>query len=488
MLLLHGITTLNRRFDRLYLLLFSVLITLLLVSTVSANSQQVSTQNPDLEVHFIDVDTGDAILIKVLVEGQNRWLLIDGGFDDYGKNRIVPYLKQKGVKELEYVIATHYEGDHIGGLDEVFSEVNVKHLYARQGLPLMEINSHDYKIFKTYKASIAAYVPTGEQRAANIDLGLAHFELLTDGSRPDEATKEEDDEDLRSLVYLLTFNEKFNILLGADCYSYCEQEILDKLKEVLLYKVHWHGKDKNGRSTSSALLEKIKPEASVVSEGDYSGRPHQPVLDRLRNINSKICRTDLHGNIIFAISGNNWSIKSSKFNGECPDVFTVDSFGSARWQFSEGLDEKIWIKIKDAGDLINDKTQVIAVRHNETIKGIDLSKYTIHANVRASDEPFLLGTVDRLKIDSKFDLIVDFNGDNELSGNDFRERSAFHKGKKNEAWPSFKIVPKIVETDGKLSISSWIDTLPSNLMVGIAIGLSIGAIGVAIMAMVRRRR
>ncbi len=469
------------------MLLFSVLISLLLVTLVSTQLQQVLAENPDLEIHFIDVDTGDAILIKVLVDGQNRWLLIDGGFDGDGKNRILPYLKEKGVKELEYVIATHYDGDHIGGLDEIFPEVNVKHLYARQGQPIIEIGSDDYKIFKTYKASVAAYIPTGEQRAANIDLGPAHFELLTDGSRPAEATKEEDGEDLRSLVYLLIFGE-FNILLGGDCYSYCEQEILDKVNKVVLYKVHWHGKDKNGTTSSPALLEKIKPEVSVISEGDHTGRPHEPVLDRLRNINSKICRTDLHGNIFFTISSNNWSIKSSKFNEQCPDVFTVDSFGSAKWQFHEGLDEKIWIKIRDAGDLINDNTKVIAIRHNETIQGTDLTKYTIRTNVRTNDEPFLLGSIDSLATNTKLDLIVDFNGDNEFNGNDFRERSAFYEGKANEEWPSFKIVPKIVEIEKKEKmIEAAIDNLPSNLMLGIAIGISIGAIGIAIAAIVRRR-
>jgi|GEM_PF-2737217 len=438
-------------------------VSLLLIALVSINPQQVFAENPDLEIHFIDVDTGDAVLIKVLADGQNRWLLIDGGFDGYGKNRILPYLKEKGVKELEYVIATHYDGDHIGGFDEIFPEVNVKHLYGRQGLPIMEINSNDYKIFKTYKASVAAYISEGEQRARSIDLGLAHFELLTDGSRPHEATKEEDGEDLRSLVYLLTY-DKFNILLGGDCYSYCEREILDKVNKVVLYKVHWHGKDKNGTSTSHALLETIKPEVSVVSEGDHTGRPHEPVLDRLRDINSMICRTDLHGNLVFTISGDSWSIKSSKFDKECPDIFTVNSFGSAQWQFSADLDDEVWVKVRDAGNWINDKTQVVAVRHDETIKGTDINKYTVRTNVRANNDHFLLANVKDLTIDAKFDLVVDFNGDNELNDNDFRERSPFEKGKANEEWSSFKIVPELVQSEKEEKMtetSSPANSLPS---------------------------
>lgn len=478
----------DRTRDRLDLVLFSVLISLLLLSTISAVSREVYDENSDLEVHFIDVGTGDAILIKVPVDGQDKWLLIDGGYDGDGKDQILPYLEERGVKELEYVIATHYDGDHIGGFDEIFPEVTVKNLYARGGPPIIEEESQDYKIFETYRDSVDQFVPTGEQKPADIDLGSAHFELLADGDRPDGVTDQEDGEDVRSIVYLLTFNE-FNILLGGDCHSQCEDAIIPKLRDAVLYKVHWHGKNVDGKASSQALLEKIRPKISVISEGDHSGRPHEPVLDRLRNVNSEICRTDLHGNIIFSIKDDAWYIKTSKFNEKCPDVFTVDASGKANWQPES--DTKIWVKIRDAGELVNDNTQVFAVGHDQRVLESELARYPIHSNVKTNDDPFLFHIFDRL-LSTKFDLIVDFNGDNILNENDFRERSPFEEGKANEEWSSFQVIASINQPEQKESSETSDITViteyswPPSLLIGTAIGLSIVAIVLAVVSIVRK--
>ncbi len=446
-------------------------------------SHEAYAESSELEVHFIDVGTGDAILIKVPVNGQDKWLLIDGGYDGDGKDQILPYLQERGVKELEYVIATHYDGDHIGGFDEIFPEVTVKNLYARGGPPTIERDSHDYEIFETYRDSVDEFVPTREQKPVDIDLGSAHFELLADGERSEGVTDQEDGEDVRSIVYLLTFNNKFNILLGADCHSQCEEAILPKLDKVLLYKVHWHGKNVDGRASSQALLEKIRPEISVISEGDHSGRPHEPVLDRLRNIDSKICRTDLHGNIIFSVTDDTWSIETSKFDQSCPDLFTVDSSGKANWVFYLDNSEQIFIKIRDAGNWITNNTQVYPVLHNQRVLEAELARYGLSTEVTKNDVPFLLAVADEIGF-GKFDLIVDFDGDKMINGNDFRERSPFEEGKANEAWSSFKVESGTIGTEaGENDVET-----ESNLVLGITIGLSIIAIGLAIVAIVRRRK
>jgi beta-lactamase superfamily II metal-dependent hydrolase len=452
----------------------------LTVSTITA-SYEAYAENSELEVHFIDVGTGDAILIRVPVDGQNKWLLIDGGYDGDGKEQILPYLQERGVEELEYVIATHYDGDHIGGFDEIFPEVTVKNLYGRGGSPFIETDHQDYKIFETYRLAVDEFVPTGEQKPANIDLGSAHFELLADGDRPVGITDQEDSEDIRSIVYLLTFN-KFKILLGGDCHSECEEAILPKLSKTVLYKVHWHGKNVEGKASSQALLEKIRPEISVISEGDHSGRPHEPVLDRLRNMDSKICRTDLHGNIVFSINQNAWSIKTSKFDQSCPDVFAVDSFGKANWVFYLDNAKQIWIKIRDADKWVTDNTFVYAVLHDQRVLEAELARYGLGTEVTKNDMSFLLAVANEI-VFGKFDLVVDFNGDKMINGNDFRERSPFVEGKANEAWPSFKVERRIIETEQEEN-----EGVGSNLVLGITIGLSIVAIALAIVSIVHRRK
>jgi len=72
----------------------------------------------DLELHFVDIGQGNCTLIRT-PEGNN--VLVDGGFAGEGTGTIVPYLSSIGVTELDYSVATHWDADHIGGMDEVFN-------------------------------------------------------------------------------------------------------------------------------------------------------------------------------------------------------------------------------------------------------------------------------------------------------------------------------------------------------------------------------
>ena len=67
-----------------------------------------------LEVHFIDVGQGDAILVTC---GEDA-MLIDAGDNSKGTT-VQKYLMQQGVESLDYVIMTHPDADHIGGMDVI---------------------------------------------------------------------------------------------------------------------------------------------------------------------------------------------------------------------------------------------------------------------------------------------------------------------------------------------------------------------------------
>jgi beta-lactamase superfamily II metal-dependent hydrolase len=72
-----------------------------------------------LQIHTIHVEQGDSTLI---IGPDGTTLLIDGGKSGKGRDRIVPYLKGIGLSPsngLDYIVATHLDSDHIGGLDEV---------------------------------------------------------------------------------------------------------------------------------------------------------------------------------------------------------------------------------------------------------------------------------------------------------------------------------------------------------------------------------
>ena len=68
-----------------------------------------------LKIYFVDVGQGDCCLI---VTPNNKKVLIDGGGEksdsyDIGKNVLIPYLLDRGIKKIDYIIISHFDTDHV---------------------------------------------------------------------------------------------------------------------------------------------------------------------------------------------------------------------------------------------------------------------------------------------------------------------------------------------------------------------------------------
>ncbi len=92
-----------------------------------------------IKVHYIDVGQGDAIYIK-MPSGED--IVIDGGNKGKG-NELVAYMKKQKVGDIEVLISTHPDSNHIGGLDEVLDSFKVKSVYA----PKVKHTTQAYKDF-----------------------------------------------------------------------------------------------------------------------------------------------------------------------------------------------------------------------------------------------------------------------------------------------------------------------------------------------------
>lgn len=105
-------------------LLFLLLSILLIAGCMQAEKPQKkpAVAGDDMRVSFIDVGQGDAILIEA---PNGKTMLVDGGKKGEGK-AVVEYIRQQGVKRLDYVVATHPDADHIGGLIAVLNSISVR--------------------------------------------------------------------------------------------------------------------------------------------------------------------------------------------------------------------------------------------------------------------------------------------------------------------------------------------------------------------------
>ena len=122
-----------------------------------------TTKNPNFSVHYIDVGQGDAALILC----DNKSMLIDGGKPNVS-GIIYTYLNNQDITHLDYIICSHANEDHVGGLSGALSAVSVGAVYA----PETEADT------LTTKKSTVTSKPVTNKNDSTLLKELSHFFLV----------------------------------------------------------------------------------------------------------------------------------------------------------------------------------------------------------------------------------------------------------------------------------------------------------------------
>jgi competence protein ComEC len=272
-----------------YALMLFIIITILSgCSSVDINISNDPQDKNLLLVHYIDVGQADSILIQV----NNKNMLIDAG-NRGDADAVVSYLQKKGVKKLDYVIATHPHEDHIGGMSDIIKKFPITEFYAPK-------KTNTTKTFEDMITALNGKTIIIAKAGVKLNLGdNIKAELL--GPNSDQY------EDLNnySTVLKLTYGGNKFLFMG-DAEKLSEGEILDSNLDVSadVIKVGHHG---SSTSSSKEFLDKVSPKIAVISVGkgnDY-GHPHSETLSEFKKRNYTVYRTDIDGTIILQSDGKN---------------------------------------------------------------------------------------------------------------------------------------------------------------------------------------
>jgi len=248
----------------------------------------------EVGIHCLDVGHGDCTLI---VSPAGGTLLLDAGGNGKGLEVVAPYLESLGIGALDYVVASNYNPEHIGGIDEVVEHLGIDSVRVAV---LDRGWSGSDAVYAAYEGSV------NEKRAAItegqvIDLGggLTVTCVGVNGNGelapPFDDTYDEADLGIALVVDYLGFD--FFVagdLPGVDVsgHSDIESSIAREVGDVDVYRVSSHG---SGVSSGENLVSALLPEVAIVSVGNDgpSGYPDQGVLDRLIGYGSYIYQTEL---------------------------------------------------------------------------------------------------------------------------------------------------------------------------------------------------
>lgn len=234
------------------------------------------------EVVFLDVGQGDATLIRL--PGRVEILIDAGGspFSDFdtGSRIVLPALRALGVDELELVVATHPDTDHIEGLGAVFRGVPVQQLVIGHAAPGVA----------AWESLMVAADDAGTdiravRRGERIVIGEATFEVLHPTATSSGAANED------SVALLFRWKDRPAALFLGDVSMAVERELA--VPPVPVMMVAHHG---SRHSTSIELLRAARPELAVISVGRNSfGHPATGVLERLASFSVAVRTTQNRG-------------------------------------------------------------------------------------------------------------------------------------------------------------------------------------------------
>lgn len=287
---------------RIRVLKFIITFVLMLCCLTGCDSETSTTNIKEdniLNIHFIDIGQGDCTLIT----NNGHSMLIDAGNNNKG-TQVQSYLENQGIEQLEYVIGTHPDADHIGGLDVILYKFDCKTVI----LP-------DYsKDTKTYDEVVQImkrknYSNTLPVVGNEYTLGDAKFTIIA----PNNYNYGNNTNDY-SVGIVLEFGDNKFVFTG-DAEETAEADILENGIDISadVYKAAHHG---SKTASSEPFLNAINPKYVVIScgEGNSYGHPHAQLLNNLREKKISVFRTDEQGTIVLQSDGKNitWNCSPSE--------------------------------------------------------------------------------------------------------------------------------------------------------------------------------
>ena len=255
---------------------------------------------PEFELDILDVGQGDAIYLCAS-DGTN--FMIDGGSTDVkkvGTYRILPFLKAKAIRKVDYWFVSHTDEDHISGLVEVMESG-----YAVGTLVLAEAQKEDEKAHRLAELAQKNGIRVCYMKAGDV-LGTRKEDVVNERNRAETfrieclyPTNNNDSEDVNDRCLVLYYeDENFSAFFGGDISSEVEEQLVSagKCRQTDVLKASHHG---SKYSNSDVLLHALHPRLTIASAGKKNryGHPSPEAIARVSESGSAFYSTIDYGRI-----------------------------------------------------------------------------------------------------------------------------------------------------------------------------------------------
>ena len=282
----------------------SILIALLCLDIVVSINKRYNPK--ELSATFISVGQGDSTFMKF--PGGETMLVDGGGFYsgnfDVGEMVVSPYLFTERVRRIDYLVLTHPQIDHYGGLFYILENFDVGEFWIGSGTKDSESISHLIDISKERD------IPIIEVDADTPPMMIGGVDLFFFNPPGDGIERKYQNENDGSVVFRLVYGG-FSLLMTGDIEDDGESFCLSSEREIrstVIKAAHHGGTSRN----SMRFIRAVMPEAVVISCGYQNpfGFPTKEAIDEYRSIGTIILRTDIDGAVEVSSDGESFKIRS----------------------------------------------------------------------------------------------------------------------------------------------------------------------------------
>lgn len=236
----------------------------------------------NVNIYFIDVGQGDSTLIET---PSRKTILIDGGGSEFGsfdvgEKTLLPYLLYKNIMKIDYIMFSHFDSDHCGGLLTIMQKIKVKNIIiSKQG----EFSSNFKQLLEIIKNKKVNVIVAKAGDKIKIDKEC-YFDILF----PENNLISENTLNNNSIVAKFCYQNNFSMLFTGDVEKIAENRLVELYKNTntlnsTILKIAHHG---SKTSSTEELLKLVSPKIALIGVGENNkfGHPSNITIQNLEKL------------------------------------------------------------------------------------------------------------------------------------------------------------------------------------------------------------
>ena len=245
-----------------------VFLIIVIILTTLSKEENIDESNYDFKIYFFNAGKADAIIIS----NNNKYIMIDTGEESLSPE-ILSYFKNNNINELEYLIITHFDKDHVGSAASIINNIKVNNVF-QSNYP------KDSEYYSNYLNALSNKNITPKTIEGNYEFTLEDLNIVVNGPAK---IYDKNESNNSSLIVKINYKNTNYLFMGDTENARLKDYVSEETNTYDFIKIPYHG---NYLKRLDDLLKIIKPKYAVITSSN-SMRESSETINTLNELGIK---------------------------------------------------------------------------------------------------------------------------------------------------------------------------------------------------------